>query len=121
MKHSYELNDQAKATYKKYMDLHAALEPYLASLRKSAVEKGVPPVRPLVWRFPEDPAVWNIQDEYLLGDAVLVAPVAGPETEREVYLPKGTNWEKVEGLELNVYLDRKSPEYGCLKKCLTGK
>ena len=49
-------------------------------------------LRALVLDFPEDPMVKNIDDSYLLGRNLLVAPVFSDEPERAVYLPAGTDW-----------------------------
>jgi alpha-D-xyloside xylohydrolase len=49
--------------------------------------------RPLFLNFPADPACWDIQDQFLLGDDILVAPVVTEGArEREVYLPAGAEW-----------------------------
>jgi alpha-D-xyloside xylohydrolase len=50
-------------------------------------------MRPLFLNFPADAACWDIADQFLLGDDLLVAPVVTEgATEREVYLPAGANW-----------------------------
>jgi alpha-glucosidase len=66
------------------------LLPYLYSLADEAARTGAPLLRPLVWDFPEDPAVAEMADEAMLGPSILVAPVvvAGATT-RAVYLPAG--------------------------------
>lgn len=52
-----------------------------------------PPMRPLFVDFPEDEAAWEIEDQFLLGPDVLIAPVLQPgATSREVYLPVGPTW-----------------------------
>jgi alpha-glucosidase len=64
-------------------------EIYSAFLR--AMETGEPIQRPLVFDFQNDPAVWGIDDQYLFGPHLLVAPVYSEGcTSREVYLPTGT-------------------------------
>lgn len=50
---------------------------------------GVPPVRALVMDFTDDEETWNIDDEYMFCDNLLVAPFTADETERKVYLPEG--------------------------------
>lgn len=50
---------------------------------------GVPPVRALVMDFTDDEETWNIDDEYMFCDNLLVAPLTADETERKVYLPNG--------------------------------
>jgi alpha-D-xyloside xylohydrolase len=69
------------------------LRPYLGEQMRVAHEQGIPPMRPLFVDFPADPVAWEVDDEFLLGPDVLVAPVlhAGA-TSREVYLPAGTVW-----------------------------
>jgi alpha-glucosidase len=55
-----------------------------------ASETGVPALRPLFLEFPQDENAAGVEDEFLLGDDLLVAPVLTEGvTDREVYLPKG--------------------------------
>ena len=61
-------------------------------------------MRPVFYDFPTDPESWNVEDAYLFGPDLYVAPVMEDHvTEREVYLPAGTAWfnawtgEKYEG------------------------
>jgi alpha-glucosidase len=66
------------------------LLPYLYSLADEAARTGAPLLRPLVWEFPEDEAVANMDDEAMLGASILVAPaVEQGATTRSVYLPAG--------------------------------
>ena len=78
---------------KKYMLLREKLRPYTRILMEEAHEKGTPVMRTLFYMYPEDKKCWEIEDEYLYGSDILVAPIlyAG-QTTREVYLPKGENW-----------------------------
>jgi alpha-glucosidase len=70
------------------------LLPYLYSLFDDAAHTGAPPLRPLVWEFPDDPAVRDLADEAMLGSFVLAAPVVTPgATTRQVYLPAGRWYE----------------------------
>jgi alpha-glucosidase len=64
--------------------------PYLYSMVAQAHERGWPVIRPLFTAEPDNPDLRGIDDCYLLGDAVLVAPVLEQgATERQVYLPAG--------------------------------
>ena len=74
---------------KYYFDLRWALRDYLLAAAKLAREEGVPMWRPLLYEFPNDPATYNMDDEFFLGDDLLVAPVLMESGERTVYLPKG--------------------------------
>ena len=109
VRNAYDFDAATQAHYRKFMGIHAALAPYLAKFARLASRTGEPVVRPLVYRYPDDPKVWDLFDEYLLGDAILVAPALGPAREREVYLPKG-DWRRVTGLELPVFVDASSPD-----------
>lgn len=66
------------------------LMPYLYSLADLAARTGAPILRPLVWEFPDDPAVATLDDQAMLGPFVLAAPIltAGA-TSRDVHLPAG--------------------------------
>lgn len=78
---------------KEYLFIRERLRPYVRSLMKEASEKGAPVMRPLFYDFPDDKKCWEIEDAYMFGPDLLVAPVmeAGVTT-REVYLPLGTDW-----------------------------
>ena len=79
--------------------------PYIYSGFLAASETGEPVQKPLVFEFQDDPATRDIDDEYLFGDHLLVAPVFEEGcTARQVYLPEGTwhHWhtgEKFAGRE----------------------
>jgi alpha-D-xyloside xylohydrolase len=73
--------------------LRERLRPYVMEQMKVAHETGLPPMRPLFLNFPADPVCWDIQDQFLFGDDILVAPVVTEGArEREVYLPAGADW-----------------------------
>ncbi|WP_410597955.1 TIM-barrel domain-containing protein [Amycolatopsis sp. lyj-23] len=73
--------------------LRERLRPYLMEQMRVAHEQGIPPMRPLFVDFPADPAAWEVDDQFLLGPDVLVAPVLEPGvTTRTVYLPAGASW-----------------------------
>jgi len=63
--------------------------PYLYSAFYSYYLRGTPPFRALVMDYPADRKTWAIDDEYLMGDRVLVAPVTAGSHRRDVYLPEG--------------------------------
>ena len=69
------------------------LKPYVLEVMRQAHEEGLPVMRPLFLEFPEDRAAWSVDDAYLFGRDLLVAPVlvAGARA-RTVYLPGGASW-----------------------------
>ena len=70
--------------------LRMKLLPYIRAEAAKCVENCRPLMRPMAYAFPEDPLCTNIDDEYMFGDALLVAPVLREGvSEREVYLPEG--------------------------------
>jgi alpha-D-xyloside xylohydrolase len=65
--------------------------PYLYSQSHVAAAKGWPMLRTLFFEYPNDPTSWTIEDQYMLGASLLVAPLfADSATSRRVYLPPGT-------------------------------
>ncbi|HET9380661.1 MAG TPA: glycoside hydrolase family 31 protein [Streptomyces sp.] len=66
------------------------LLPYFVTLARVARRTGAPYVRPVWWSAPEDRALRDCEDAFLLGDSLLVAPVLAPGVERRaVQLPRG--------------------------------
>lgn len=78
---------------KKYLLIRERLRPYVRECMRAAADTGAPVMRPLFYDFPEDKASWEVEDSYMFGPDLLVAPVmeAGM-TERRVYLPEGASW-----------------------------
>jgi alpha-glucosidase len=72
------------------IELRYRLLPYLYSTFLTAAETGAPVQRPLVFDYQYDATVRDLDDQYLLGPDLLVAPVVEPGiTARQVYLPAG--------------------------------
>ena len=84
----WEYGEEALRIFKKFAELRYSLLPYLYSCAREASEKGLPVVRPLVLEFQEDPAVREVDLEYMLGPFILVVPVFSENDEVEYYLPK---------------------------------
>jgi alpha-glucosidase len=73
------------------LELRYQLLPYLYTTFFRASQSGAPVQRPLVYDFQPDRQARETEDAYLLGEALLVAPVLEPgQTSRHVYLPHGT-------------------------------
>ena len=72
------------------------LRPYVTKQMEAAHGKGTPVIRPLFYDFPDEEICWDIDDEYMFGPDVLVAPVLYEGmTKRTAYLPKGKTWIEV--------------------------
>jgi alpha-glucosidase len=72
------------------LKLRQRLLPYLYTLFEECHRTGAPILRPLFWAHPDDTATYSMDDEFMCGDAFLVAPITRPGVEyRHVYLPEG--------------------------------
>lgn len=78
---------------KKYLFLRAKMKPYIQKLMKQASEFGEPVIRPMFYEFPEQENLYTLQEQYMFGSDILVAPVlyAGAE-EITVVLPEKHTW-----------------------------
>jgi alpha-glucosidase len=87
----WQFGPQIEDICRRYIQLRYQLLPYLYNLFHEAAQTGAPIMRPLVWHYPKDAATFNLNDQFLLGPDLLVAPVITPGiSARAVYLPKGT-------------------------------
>jgi alpha-glucosidase (family GH31 glycosyl hydrolase) len=75
---------------RRYLNLRYRLLPYLYSVVRDAHRTGIPLMRALWFSFPDDPAALSVDDAYMWGDSLLVAPVTSKSAiELTTYLPKG--------------------------------
>ncbi|MFM9329284.1 TIM-barrel domain-containing protein [Paenibacillus mesotrionivorans] len=89
----WSYGDEAYAIFSDYMLMRERLKPYIADLMREAHVKGTPPMRPLFYDFPQDTVAWEVDDQYMFGPDLLVAPVVnGGQRSRSVYLPAGAEW-----------------------------
>lgn len=87
----WSFGPEVEARCKTSLELRYRLMPYLYSAFVDASETGAPVMRPLVYQFQGDPNVRDIDDQYMLGASLLVAPVCEEgATSRKVVLPEGT-------------------------------
>ena len=70
-------------------EMRYKLMPYIYSQAKDCSERGLPMLRALFIEYPEDPGSWLIDNEYMFGSDMLVAPLFEDVTARDVYLPPG--------------------------------
>jgi alpha-glucosidase (family GH31 glycosyl hydrolase) len=76
-----------------FANLHLEFAPKILEIARDSIAKGLPIIRPIFWLDPTDERALTCDDEFLLGDEFLVAPVVIPNTtQRNIYLPKG-KWQ----------------------------
>ena len=89
----WSFGDRAYGIIREILFLRERLRPYIMKQMKLASVKGKPPMRPLFFDFPDDTVGQTVDDQFMFGPDLLVAPVleAGV-TSRNVYLPAGAKW-----------------------------
>jgi len=89
----WSFGEEAYEIIKNLLFLRERLKPYIMEQMKEAHEDGTPVLRLLFFDFPNDEVAYEVEDEYMFGPDILVAPVLfeGMRS-RKVYLPKGAKW-----------------------------
>jgi len=91
----WNTDEETTAHFRKFTYVHCALMNDFMMLAAEAEETGAPILRHLMLVFPNDRETWDISDQFLIGDSLLVAPVSEEgATSRLVYFPAGT-WYNV--------------------------
>lgn len=115
------------SSFARWSRVHAALAPYVRHLCDDATASGLPAQRALFLHYPEDPETYAIQDQYLYGGDLLVAPIVEDgATRRRVYLPGRQAWRhlwsgNLQGpgwVEVDAPLDR-PPVYAAQESAFT--
>ena len=81
--------DQVTAGIRQLLELRMSLVPYLYSAFAEYHDSGIPPFRALVLDYPDDPNTRSVDNQFLVGPSLLVAPLFAGERKRSVYLPEG--------------------------------
>ena len=88
----WSFSKEACDIFRYYDKLRYSLMPYIYEEAEKCTKTGLPMMRALYLEYPDDKNVRYIDDQYLFGDNLLIAPVLKPLSKtdiREVYLPKG--------------------------------
>ncbi|MFD1017817.1 glycoside hydrolase family 31 protein [Thalassobacillus hwangdonensis] len=86
----WQFGEKYEAIMKDFIQLRYKWMPQLYSLFQQASEKGLPVMRPLLMEYPDDPKTYQLNDQFMVGDNVVIAPILAPGiTDRAVYLPEG--------------------------------
>lgn len=85
----WEYSDEFLEGFRKADNMRYKLMPYIYSQAKESSEQGIPMFRALFVEFPDDAGSWLIDNQYMFGSDMLVAPMFDNSGERDVYLPDG--------------------------------
>jgi alpha-glucosidase len=96
----WAFGDDVLSATTKAIKLRYRLIPYIYTWAAVNATTGAPIMRPLFMEYPNDAATYNLEDEWLLGDRLLAAPVLAPGGARSVYLPKGAWFDFNVGTEV---------------------
>ncbi len=90
----WRFGPQAEQIIRSYLELRYQLLPYIYSTFAQTAQNGLPVARPLFMADPADRELHGIDDTFMLGDSVLIAPVVEKgATQRDLYLPRGVWYE----------------------------
>lgn len=82
-------NESFLQAFRKADNMRYELMPYIYAQAKESSEKGLPMMRALFVEYPDDAGSWLVDDQYLFGSSMLVAPLFEEVSGRQVYLPEG--------------------------------
>lgn len=86
----WEFDEETLDIYRKYLNLRYELLPYFYDLCKQEEETGLPIMRPLVLHYEKDENVQNLNNQFMIGESILVSPVVEQGMcKKMVYLPEG--------------------------------
>lgn len=87
----WEYGEESADLCRSYANLHTEFAPRILALANDAVQTGAPIIRPMFWLDAKNETALTCDDEFLLGDDILVAPVVQPNLrQRDIFLPPGT-------------------------------
>ena len=105
VRHVYQMTEEAQEIAALYTALHEELADYLQKMSKIACDTGMPMIRHMILEYQDDANVADVDDQFMYGDALLVAPILNCNSTvdqkgqqiltyasivtREVYLPAG--------------------------------
>ena len=86
----WDYGEECTAICRRYAELHIEYAPRILELAAETTQTGTPIIRPVWWLAPESETALTCDDQFLLGDDILVAPVVKPGmVTRDIYLPPG--------------------------------
>jgi alpha-D-xyloside xylohydrolase len=114
----WEYDSAFVVDFRRAMELKYSLLPYIYAQSVESSRRGWPVLRTLFFEYPDDPTSWLVEDEYMFGSDLLVAPLlADTASARDVYLPPGSwidfqsgrrhaggRWERIVAGEIPIVL-----------------
>ncbi|CAK7192436.1 Alpha-xylosidase BoGH31A [Commensalibacter sp. Nvir] len=89
----WSFGEKTYAILVRFTTLREKLRPYIRDLMQQAHQTGAPLMRPMFYHYSTQALSWTIEDQYLFGRDVLVAPVMkAHQNQRQVWLPEGETW-----------------------------
>jgi alpha-D-xyloside xylohydrolase len=95
----WEYGEEFTGDFRRTVELKYRLMPYVYAQAAHASREGHPMLRTLFFEYPEDRTSWLVEDQYLFGTDILVAPLVEEARSRDVYLPPG-RWSDYQGGEV---------------------
>ncbi len=90
----WSYGNEAQHAADQALKLRYQLLPYIKDVVVQASETGLPVQRAMAIAYPEDPASWHFEDQFMFGDKLLVVPAYQPGGEVLFYLPQG-QWQRL--------------------------
>ncbi len=113
----WEYDEALTEDFRRALGLKYSLMPYILAQAKDSSARGYPLLRTLFFEYPRDATAWTIDDEYMFGSDLLVAPLFESANARRVYLPPGDwidyqsgktyageRWQQIEAGQIPVVL-----------------
>jgi len=86
----WEFSEEFLNVFRKMVEMRYQLMPYIFTQANVAAINGWPMLKAMFLNYPDDPSTWNLEDQYMFGEDMLIAPLIEENTvSRNVYLPKG--------------------------------
>ncbi len=86
----WEFSNEFLKIFRVIVEMRYRLMPYIFAQAALASNHGWPMLKAMLLNYPDDPATWFLEDQFMFGDDILVAPIMEENTDtRNVYLPKG--------------------------------
>ncbi|MEO8853918.1 MAG: TIM-barrel domain-containing protein [Ginsengibacter sp.] len=86
----WEFSEEFSSVFRKMVEMRYKLMPYIFTQANIAAINGLPMLKAMFLNYPDDPSTWYLEDQYMFGEDMLIAPIMEENTRmRNVYLPKG--------------------------------